>query len=1351
VAITVSDGLKTAATNRSGSTPIALLEIYPVSGAISTSKGLKRRIYDGYYLSASADDLLWTDTSSNLICFNYGGSPPLGITPSMLSDNQTWSIRWDGYIRCSHPEGVTGNISWSLGYVATGYVVVYTGPDALDEDSGTAIGIGSSPHSINDLGVVLTYSGSADVWWPITIWYSRSNASNRVFADERFVLFIKDDVDEEWQILGSDRTCPVGGRFKNLVNTPVTSVDAPLQSVAATMYTLNIHVSGGSYHFHKSTDTSTEYPLTPGQSVRYTLEGPSSQHGFITITWADSISNGDMVEVQLIAKDEPPWEIPVTDMAVETSIEGASTLRFSVPVTEVAFDEEDVDRTNFSTYDLDTDSFGVIRPNRMVRASFGYIVDGQPEYVTRFTGLIQDIEPSHKVGADGTPDIILDVTCMDSRVLGINPPITKIEDMILGAIPNELSYDIAQRFPESTGVLGGDGAIRPPAFDAWNLATVVRVGLYQAGWNATQLWAKDSNGNFLIDDRGIYLERTQAYPFSVISELGVETEINTTEEKIINPESNSFWWLGKAAFGGISFVAGNILEANINKGKTRTVEHWTEMSTSKDMPYLYIFDLDMAPWSALRDLCSTYGLELGHNSDGNVYMRYPNNPVLYSAEERSTTLPYLSYGIGWATSATPQAIGNVIGTTSTTNGLLLIRFVGVGIRLIFVRQNAASGVAVYIDNIMVDGINELDATTGDQGHLDWTDAVQFPGAYVELDFDSLPDGVSNWYYKDGIHPDLGKNPTVFTITDNLTYGQHDCVVQLTLGTTLDFEGFQVIATSTEQPQHEFDATTNLLGVELNTTLASSANDVIIAGNMRGAVGDYVLSRAVDMAAIHDENSPNYIGVRKPWYIADPRIINQERADFLAQHLLLRYRRGERRPVVQSSGLPWLEGGDPITIRDMHEVSDGSQIPTIGLYSPGDLTKTQRIGALGILPVPFQRYWVTDTSERFSKENDAPKYVSTVTTTALPPLPAYEPLPEPEQDESVTAISGIDITYDAGGATYNPFTADTSGEYVNIEFDMNWHARLLNVSIVTAQAEVTLPGGEKFLQGTLVNVLLARTGFVPAGHYALQWDGWIEGENGGMFAPDGNYSVRIETERYSTGAPFMCRSESGYPGVETGSKSYIEIAQDRDTEYGVDPFSVVLSPNTAPGSPSLLYDLETNSGQGLQITVTLACPAQIVIPITIRFTNQDTVPANDPAGVFYDEKWEIYLRGDDMPIMEPGTYTFYFNPSTDVTKDGRLVLPFGASRTAQAHYAFMITQRERTGTTEQVASWYVAWHFSFDGGITCRDKSGTEETINPANPLWVHYNWGGPRAATYTKAERSDQFVTWSFLDVKAAV
>jgi hypothetical protein len=315
--------------------------------------------------------------------------------------------------------------------------------------------------------------------------------------------------------------------------------------------------------------------------------------------------------------------------------------------------------------------------------------------------------------------------------------------------------------------------------------------------------------------------------------------------------------------------------------------------------------------------------------------------------------------------------------------------------------------------------------------------------------------------------------------------------------------------------------------------------------------------------------------------------------------------------------------------------------------------------------------------------------------------------------------------------------------------MNWHARLLNVAIVVLSTSIELPGGEKLYAGDLVNVLFAKTGFIPGGRYVFQWDGWIEGENGGMFAPDGSYAVQVVTERYSTGAGFVVRPETGRVTLRSGSEDRIVIAQDRNAVYGASPFSVAFSPTAAPSSPPLLYDLETNGGLGLQITVTLAAPAQIIIPIKIRFANVDTVPANDPAGAFFDEDWTIYLRGDDTPIMAPGTYTFYFNPSVDVIKDKRFALPFGNGISTHDRAKPLVRQRSAATLTQMTGQWHVAWHFTFASGVVFRDKAGSEDITNPSNPSWIHFNWGGPREATYSKAERSDQFVTWSFLDVKS--
>ncbi len=217
MALVVSDGLKAVAVSHEGSMPIARLDIFPVAGVASEAKGLRRRIYDGFV--TSDENLLWTGSATPLLAYNWGQSPPLGISPQQLSDNHTWGMHWDGYFKCTRPSDFTGGITYNFGWVSAGYV------DFLAD--GAVKGTGASPHSINESSYA-PFINSGEPWLPFDIFYLRLDAAgaNRYLRDERFVFFWKDSIDDEWKIMGSDVTCPPGGRHTNLVNTPVVSVFA---------------------------------------------------------------------------------------------------------------------------------------------------------------------------------------------------------------------------------------------------------------------------------------------------------------------------------------------------------------------------------------------------------------------------------------------------------------------------------------------------------------------------------------------------------------------------------------------------------------------------------------------------------------------------------------------------------------------------------------------------------------------------------------------------------------------------------------------------------------------------------------------------------------------------------------------------------------------------------------------------------------------------------------------------------------------------------------------------------------------------------------------------------------------
>ena len=129
---------------------------------------------------------------------------------------------------------------------------------------------------------------------------------NRRLTDERFVLFWKDDIDDEWRVMGADVTSPPTGDFMNLKGEPVADVPEIEFSTAqghAVRYILTTHKEGSKYYFTKSGD-DTQFALTPGQTIKHNLDPGVAGGTFITIEWNTDIDDLDIVEIWSVKVEE---------------------------------------------------------------------------------------------------------------------------------------------------------------------------------------------------------------------------------------------------------------------------------------------------------------------------------------------------------------------------------------------------------------------------------------------------------------------------------------------------------------------------------------------------------------------------------------------------------------------------------------------------------------------------------------------------------------------------------------------------------------------------------------------------------------------------------------------------------------------------------------------------------------------------------------------------------------------------------------------------------------------------------------------------------------------------------------
>jgi hypothetical protein len=154
-------------------------------------------------------------------------------------------------------------------------------------------------------------------------------------------------------------------------------------------------------------------------------------------------------------------------------------------------------------YDSDLDSFGVLRPNRMMEVYTGFNTQGagntpaDTDWVPMGRYFIDNI----RLDRSDTNDI-LSVSARDTR--------KKAEQQVNLLFPNVLSYDLAGY--DSDAVWDEPmGTMRWVAYDSWTLAEAIRDLLSHSGFTTEQLWAKDAKGNFKIEENDIRLGRSSIF------------------------------------------------------------------------------------------------------------------------------------------------------------------------------------------------------------------------------------------------------------------------------------------------------------------------------------------------------------------------------------------------------------------------------------------------------------------------------------------------------------------------------------------------------------------------------------------------------------------------------------------------------------------------------------------------------------------------------------------------------------------------------------------------------------------------------------------------------------------------
>ena len=168
----------------------------------------------------------------------------------------------------------------------------------------------------------------------------------------------------------------------------------------------------------------------------------------------------------------------------------------------ITIDIAKVEPSGAYDYDAARDSYGVLRPNRMLEVYTGFNTQGvgNTPALTDWVGaggFKYFIDNVKLVRVDGNDT--LRITARDTR--------KKAEQQVNLLFPDVLSFDVAGI---KDGIWGEpDGRIRRrlPLYDRWTLANTTRDLLLHSGFSSGQLWAKNEDGTFKITESNIKLGR----------------------------------------------------------------------------------------------------------------------------------------------------------------------------------------------------------------------------------------------------------------------------------------------------------------------------------------------------------------------------------------------------------------------------------------------------------------------------------------------------------------------------------------------------------------------------------------------------------------------------------------------------------------------------------------------------------------------------------------------------------------------------------------------------------------------------------------------------------------------------
>ena len=255
----------------------------------------------------------------------------------------------------------------------------------------------------------------------------------------------------------------------------------------------------------------------------------------------------------------------------------------------------------------------------------------------------------------------------------------------------------------------------------------------------------------------------------------------------------------------------------------------------------------------------------------------------------------------------------------------------------------------------------------------WTTPVQIYKVYIDGEWVTSSSGIFNlhfpvrWHVRDGVYAPVSTNPCIIRPNFSSDYGLHRYTIE-GVGDDILVDGVRAYTLDNFTPVRNYTTSNMIASLTVQDNIQDMINDVFVIGESVTAVRSdedvaahiptqHIFYRAIDVRSQLDPTYKYYRGRQIPVIIKEPKITQQDRAQWLAESTLERYRTNALLANFSGVGDPYIEVFDPITVDDL---------------------KVKSITDDKVL-------WIVSFDESMSKGN----YVlSNVETTPRPPIPSF---------------------------------------------------------------------------------------------------------------------------------------------------------------------------------------------------------------------------------------------------------------------------------------------------------------------------------------------------------------------------